>query len=333
MRYQTPVLSGLRWGLLSLAFGLSLDLAGAGGTAAQGATLRWKFKPGETLHYTMDQKTVTTAKLPGGHEIKTTLNQTIEMSWAVKSVDEAGKAEMVQTLDRIRDQVEAPVGSFLFDSKEAKEPEGLIAAARVPLFKALLGAPIAFKMSALGEPSDVKVPDKVAQALRDLGPAAAGAGAMFSEEGLREMIAQASLILPQDDLVEGKSWSRQIKNVIPPIGTMIIDATYRYDGPAPALGPDAVKIGLVTKVEIQRAEADANAANAGALKIRSQKSQGTYNFDTNAGHILDSNLSEVIEVGATLKVGQGAAAKDMELNQATETTTIRKLVKDDRGNP
>jgi hypothetical protein len=326
MRNQIPMLSALRWGLL----GLALVLAGTGGPVARGATLRWKFKPGETLHYAMDQKTVTTAKLPGGQEIKTTLNQTIEMSWAVKGVDEGGTTELVQTIDRIRDQVEAPVGSYVYDSNEPKEPEGLVAAARVPLFKALLGVPIAFKMSALGEPGGVRMPDKVAQALRDLGPAAAGAGAMFSEEGLKEMITQASLILPQDDLAEGKSWTRQTKNVIPPIGTMVIDSTYRYEGPAPDAGPNAVKIGLVTKVEIQAAEAD---PNAGGLKIRSQKSQGTYNFDNSAGHVLDSNLIEVIDVGATLKIGQGAAARDMELNQTTETTTRRKLVKDEQAAP
>jgi hypothetical protein len=321
------MMSALRLGLLALG----LVLAGTGGPDARGATLRWKFKPGETLHYTMDQKTVTTAKLPGGQEIKTRLNQTIEMSWAVKSVDESGTSEMVQTLERIRDQVEAPVGSFIFDSKEPKEPEGLIAAARVPLFKALLGAPIAFKMSPLGEPSNVRVPEKVAQALRDLGPATAGAGAMFSEEGLREMITQASLILPQDDVAEGKTWTRQTKNVVPPLGTMVIDATYRYEGPAPNDGPDVAKIGLVTKVEIQPGEvADPNASG---LKIRSQKSQGTYHFDIAAGHILDSNLSEIIEVGASLKVGQGAGAREMEVSQSTETTTIRKLVKDERAAP
>jgi hypothetical protein len=319
--------SALRWGLL----GLGLVFAGTGGPAARGETLRWKFKVGETLHYTMDQKTLTTAKLPGAQEIKTTLNQTIEMTWAVKGVDEAGTAELVQTLERIRDQVEAPVGSFTYDSKEPKEPEGLIAAARVPLFKALLGAPIAFKMSALGEPSNVRMPDKVAQALRDLGPATAGAGAMFSEEGLKEMITQASIIFPKDDVAEGKTWTRQTKNVVPPIGTMVIDATYRYEGPAPNAGPDVVKIGLVTKVEIQPGEAAE--PNASGLKIRSQKSQGTYIFDNAAGHILDSKMSEVIEVGATLKVGQGAAAREMEINQSTETTTIRKLVKDERAAP
>jgi hypothetical protein len=186
-------------------------------------------------------------------------------------------------------------------------------------------------MSPQGEPADIRMPDKVAQTLRDLGPAASGAGALFSEEGIREMITQASLIVPKDDLAEGKTWNRQTKNVVPPIGTVIIDSTYRYEGPAAGAAADAARIALTTKVEIQpAAEAGAGAGantNAGGLKIRSQKSQGTYTFDSGAGHLVDASVNELIEVGATIKVGLGAAAKDMELTQSTETTTTRKLNK------
>ena len=62
-------------------------------------------------------------------------------------------------------------------------------------------------------------------------------------------------------------------------------------------------------------------------QIRSQKSEGTYVFDNAAGHILRSSLKESIEVAASVKVGLGALAKDMEIIQSNETTTSRKLVK------
>lgn len=313
--------SGMRRGLLGLGL-LVLVLVGAGGPAARGASLRWKFKPGETLRYSMEQKTVAMTSLPGGQELKTSLIQTIEMTWAVKGVDDGGHGAIVQTIDRIRDQVEAPVGSFVYDSKEAKEPEGVIAAARVPVIKTLLGAPIAFKMSPLGVPGDVRVPEGLAKALRDLGPSGQDPGALFSEEGLKELIAQSSLILPQDDLAEGESWTRQVKNPVPKLGTMVHDSTFRYEGPAPGAGPGAVRIGLATKIGLlPAADADSN-----GLKIRSQTSRGSYTFDNAAGHILDANLSEVIEVGATLKVGLGTQAREMELTQSTDITTIRKLV-------
>jgi hypothetical protein len=324
MAVQSRGRVGLRWWVLGWFVVAAAAVAPA--PEARAVTLRWKFKPGQTLRYTMDQKSVTTAKLPGGQEIKSTLSQSIEMTWAVKSVDESGRAELTQTINRIRDQVEAPVGSYTFDSKETKEPEGLIAAARVPLFKALVDAPIAFTMNPQGEPADVRLPEKVAQTLRDLGPAGAGGGALFSEDGIREMIAQASLVVPTTDLTEGKTWSRQTKNAAP-IGTVIVDSTYRFDGAAAGGPRDVVRIVQTTKLEVQPpAEAAGNASPAGP-KIRSQKSQGTYTFDNGAGHLVDASASEQMEVGFTVKVGLGTAAKDMELTQTSETTTTRKLVK------
>jgi hypothetical protein len=302
------------------------------GPAARGETLRWKFQPGETLHYSMDQKTVTTARFPGGQENKTTLAQTIEMTWAVKGVDANGYAELTQTIGRIRDQVEGQVGSYVYDSKDGKEPDSLIAASRLPLFKAMLGAPISFKMSPEGEPGDIRLPETLTKALTALGPAAAGAEALFSEEGLKEMISQAGLIFPKDDLAAGKSWTRQTKNVVPPLGTLVREATYRYDGPAADAGPEAVKIGLATRIEIVPEENAAPIAlanpNANGIKIKSQKSQGSYTFDRGAGHLLDSTLTDLIEVSASIKVGLGTASREMEVSQSTETTTVRKLVKD-----
>ena len=152
MRSQFYESSMLRWGLWSLVL---FVLAGPGGPSARGATLRWKFKPGETLHYTMDQKTVVIGKLPV-LDTKSTLTQTIEMTWTVKRVESNGQAELTQTITRIRDQVDGTVGTYTYDSKDGKEPESLIAAAKIPVFKALLGAVVPFKMSPRGELVEVR---------------------------------------------------------------------------------------------------------------------------------------------------------------------------------
>ena len=199
------------------------------------------------------------------------------MTWTVKSVDSNGQAELTQTITRIRDQVEGTVGSYTYDSKDAKEPESLIAAAKIPVFKALLGAVVPFKMSPRGELVEVRVPDTLVKALGELGPAAAGAGALFSEAGLKEMISRASLVFPEEDVAEGKTWTQQTKSASP-VGTFVLDSTYRYEGPARDAGPDAVKIALTVKAEIQPDEADGNpsangtqdpvAEDAGHLHLR-----------------------------------------------------------------
>src|SRR5262249_33655580 len=98
MRSRSHEVSILRVRPLAVA---AVILAGIVGPPARGATLRWKFKPGETLRYVMDQRAVTTATLPGGEQMRTTLSQTIETTWTVKSVDPSGQAEMTQTITRI----------------------------------------------------------------------------------------------------------------------------------------------------------------------------------------------------------------------------------------
>jgi hypothetical protein len=172
---------------------------------------------------------------------------------------------------------------------------------------------------------EVRVPDSLAKALSELGPAAAGAGALLSEDGLKEMISRASLILPEEDVAEGKTWSVQTKSALPS-WAFVLDSTYRYEGPARDAGPDALKIGLTVKAAVQPNEAKDN-AGANGLKIRSQKSQGTYTFDNAAGHVLGSSLSESIEISTPIKIGLGASTKEMEAVQTSESTTIRKLVK------
>src|SRR5262249_17453933 len=122
MRSRIHAVSVLRWGVLGLAL---MVLAGMSGPAARGATLRWKFKASEKLRYVMDQRAVTLAILPGGEQMRTTLSQTIEMTWTVKSVDANGQAELTQTITRIRDQLEGLVGSYTYDTKEGGEPSSL----------------------------------------------------------------------------------------------------------------------------------------------------------------------------------------------------------------
>jgi hypothetical protein len=297
------------------------------GPAARGATLRWRFKAGEKLRYVMDQRSVTVATLPGGEQMRTTLSQTIEMTWTVKSVDPNGQAELTQAITRIRDQLEGLVGSYTYDSKEGGEPSSLIAAPKIPVFKALLGAEVPFKMNARGETADVRMPDALAKTLSELGPAAGAAGALFTEEGMKQMISRSGLVLPEEDVAAGKTWTEQSQMALGG-STLTMVTTYRYEGPSPNDGEGAAKISVQMTAAIQPAEADAKEKeNAAGLKIRSQKSEGSYVFDNAAGHILRSSLKESIEVAASVKVGLGALAKEMEIMQSNETTTTRKLVK------
>jgi hypothetical protein len=290
-------------------------------SGVQGATLRWKFHPGETLQYTMEQKTVNTLKIPGAPDQKTTMAQTIEMTWSVKSVDPSGVAELTQTISRIRDQVEGSVGTYTYDSKDGKEPESLIAAARLPIFKALLGTPVPFKITPRGEVGDVRVPATLTRTMNELGATAPEAEAMLSQEGLKELIGRVSLVLPEENLEPGKTWTQQTRRASAQ-ATLTLDMTYRLEAPAPNTSPDVARLATTVKADIQSAQSDPNSG-----KIRSQKSEGRCLFDTARGHTLDWSHSESIEIAFTVKLGLGPQAKQSEIVQVNESTTVLKLVK------
>ena len=68
------------------------------GTVLKADNLRWKFRQGEVVRYTIVQETALEERLEG-QEGKTSLSQTVDLHWTVKSLLPDGVAEMTQ-IDR-----------------------------------------------------------------------------------------------------------------------------------------------------------------------------------------------------------------------------------------
>ncbi len=300
------------WRRSLLGWMVLVALGGPAATAVPAATLRWKLKPGETLRYVMEQMTETSDKA-GAQESKVTLSQTINWGWAVKEVGPDGVADLNLTIDRIRTKIASPIGVFAYDSDDKQEPQGLIAAGLVPFLKALVGAPFTVKMSPQGELSDVKIPERLLQAIREAGPAGGGGANIFSEEGLRSMITEVSLALPKEDLGKGKSWTRRIK-IPSPFGDTTVEKVYTYQGPDPSAGPDVERIDLETKVETPPPPEGA------AFKINALERKGTFFFDNAAGRLARSQLAETMEAVLTIN--------KIEITQRNNATTTMKLESD-----
>lgn len=286
------------------------------GTAMQPALsaepIRWKFKAGESLHYTMVQEITQQMKVQD-RDLKSTMSQTVDLHWSIKSVSSEGVAEMSQTIDRVRSKVEAPGNSFEFDSQNAKEPEGPVAAQLTPLLKALVGAEFNAKMSPRGQIVDVKVPQKLLDSLRKAGPAAS-AGGMFSEEGLKNLISQVSLTFPEGEIEKGKSWKTQSRFPVPNIGTLVMDRTFTYQGPAPQAA-ELRQVSQDTSVKLEPA-GDSNVA----VKITSHDGKGEFLFDPQAGRIVSSHVNDKMQMSLSLQ-GQS-------FEQSTQTVTTMTLARD-----
>jgi hypothetical protein len=274
--------------------------------------LRWKLKAGDALKYSIEQKTVMNVKLMG-KDHKQTRTHTIDYDWSVKDVSPNGDAEITLKIDHLRMKVEAPpYMPFEYDSKAPKGEVPEPFEAEVQQLKATIGAEFSFKMKPSGEIEDIKIPEPTLKKLRDALPQEAAAQAALSEQVLKEMLMQSSAPpFPRTPLEVGKNWtSKPSKLTIPSLGTLVTEKVFTFQGPDPK-NPKLMLIGMEGRVTLEPAE------NV-AARIRSQEGKGSLIFDADAGHIVNSRLTQKTDMAMSV-MGQ-------EIEQMTETTSTMALI-------
>jgi Family of unknown function (DUF6263) len=295
-----------RWlAIAMLVVGLSSTMAGA----AAKDTLRWKFKAGETLHYSMETTTVSTGQDPSGREVKRSFTLITDMTWTTKAVDSSGLASLNQTIDRVRVTVTSPGSKISTDSKEAGDGDSLFG----PMFKILVGAEFFSKMNVRGELTEIKLADKL---LAEIGGANEGGGpkGQFSEEGLKNILSQMVVPLPEAGVAVGETWVRKMTVPTDVEGqTRQIEQIFTYKGPE-AASPGLVVIDFTTKMEAHKPDPRI------PIVYKQETAAGRFDFDNVAGRIARSNSTEIVEVSVTI---QGKEAP-----QKRETTRVLMLSKD-----
>jgi hypothetical protein len=300
---RTTLFSSVRAGLITAA-----AVAGLAASSAEAqTTLRWKFQKGEILNYGMVQKS--TSKITvSGRTIEISANQTVDTTWTVKDVQPDGQAEIAQRFDRVRMIMETPASKIEYDSMGGKPLEGPQGA----VLKVLVGAEVTFKMNARGEVTDVRLPEPVVKAFKEI--ATPGGGGILTEDGLKKSITQASLALPEEALARGKTWHQATDVPAPPVGSMLLDNAYTYQGVDSQVPGKLDRIDIVVDTAIKVAETSQVQA-----KIKAQDSKGFLLFDNAKGCLNESNVSQKIEMVLS--------AMGMEATQIQETSVITKLSK------
>jgi hypothetical protein len=303
--------AGIARRCLFTSVAVALFLLGAGATRAGAQTLRWKLKPGEVLHYTLDSKQAANFKVMG-RDKKSSRSHTINLSWTVKSVSAGGDAEIALKFDRIRMRIDQPPFVPLqFDSSPNKLeiPDEFESAERQ--IKALAGAEFSFELKPSGAVDHLKIPEQTLKNLRDgAGPEAGGQGAV-TEQGLKDMLIQSSPpTFPTESLEPGKNWANKPSRVTAPgLGTLVIDQIYSFQGPDQK-DPNLLLIGMEARVALEPAESV-------TAKIRAQEGKGSISFDSESGRIVSSRVNQKMELVIS--------DRGQDLVQTTETTSAMVL--------
>jgi len=186
--------------LIALVLGLSIAPVRAQ------STLRYRFEQGQKLHYVVETKSV--LSVSAGNllrpRVDTTVTETIDLSWNVLSVNKQGLARIAQKVVRLRYAMDMPMGSTEYDSKASTDSEDPRIGGALSVLKALSAGELTLSMDSRGKISDIEVPKKVSECLKN---ALDRVGyAISPEDMLKLTFTSGILFLSAEPAPKGKSW-------------------------------------------------------------------------------------------------------------------------------
>ena len=296
----------LQWTWKVVALAAALLVAG-GSTAQAQKVLRWKFTPGQTLRYVMNQEQSQKIKA-GTTPITMTMTMTMNMTQKIESVDARGVASVTQTIDRIQMKMTSPQGIGLdYDSASGKPPEGL-AKLMAPMFDAMVKKPFTMKMDPQGKVSDMKLPQGFVESVNKI--SGNPMGGLFTEEGMQQMTGQGMAVLPEKPVSAGDTWTQQAGMAMPMLGRISVKNTYRYEGTEKRDGKELEKIANTLKMDISPQK---DKPQPFEIKMTDQKMQGTTYFDNEAGRLVETKTGGTMKM--TISVGGQQIEQDIDMSQ------------------
>jgi hypothetical protein len=292
--------------------GLALAVLAVTAVAAAGADakLRWKFRKDKPYNYVLTQDVDMNMKLPNNN-VRTKLSQVSEVTWKVEAVKPDGSAEIAQILNRMRMKMEGPTGNFELDSNQKGDAAGAgPAEALNKMMQGIVGVPIRFVMSARGEVISVKVPEKVMEALKTAGPGGQAFAGGFSEKGMKQLLEQSSVLLPEQAVSPGTTWVQKRSVETAGMGSMDIDTTYTDKGETPGK-PDLRSIDGAITMQFHQPE-----NSPVSMRIASQDNAAKFLFNTTAGHLSRTEMKQNMQ----MEISAGGQSFTQDLMQTVSMT-------------
>jgi hypothetical protein len=294
-----------------------LMLASAFASTARADTeLQWKFKQGTKTRFEMKMDAVRETK-SRDMVFQLTINQIMDMTWEVVDVAADGTATLHQTVDRVRLEVNLPQAGqppVKFDTQQPTKTPGTEIPAKI--FGAMVGKPFTVKVTPTGKVLDMTPPEGLTQAFKNM----PSGGAMFSEDGLKQMITQSVMPMPEGPVAVGKSWESTAELDTPPFGKQISTTHYKYAGNADADGKKLEKIDITMDVKLEPA-ADAQAK----IKLKDNDASGEILWDGEAGQPVMSQVKTKTSFDITVdsmtveeKFNTSSTMKRLESGEARE---------------
>jgi hypothetical protein len=270
--------------LLALALA-SLTLVGAAGAQT---TLRYQFKEGEKLPYSLEQDQKMTMKF-GGMDIDMKVKLVFDVTMNTLKVDSKGTAQVKATIGRVKMTMDGTTGMATIDSEDKTEPTDPIGQIMAPVIKGLANLEMTYTMDPSGTATNVAFSEASLKKLKELGDVNKLVGDMFSPDSLKSTLA-SGFVLPAEPVEKGKSWTQKT-NEKSSIGKLTGETKYTYDGEVEKSGK---KLARILSMPTLKIEADPNAPLK--MNVKESTGKGTILFDNSTGRLVESTTEVKMKV-------------------------------------
>jgi hypothetical protein len=279
------------------------------GPASAQTTLRYKFKLGEKLHYTVEQSTFmhTPTGAMGMHAI-------CDVAWEITAVDAAGNAKVDLKIERVQLIGQTPQRKMQIDSKDGKDPQGQEKELLGDLYAGFKGAEITMNTDSRGNVSEIHLPKALVAGARRVA-AGVGMGESFNEDGLKRLFGLCGLSLPEGSIMKDQTWDHTVTIKFRG-GNLKQDTKYTYQGQTERNGKKLETLSLKPSIKLEGGRVTTR------ITIKKLETQGTAHFDNASGHLVDVNVKQQTE----FEIGQEGLAAP----RTVETIMSWKLVDNEK---
>lgn len=300
--------------------------------AQESAQLRYKWTEGQVIRQRMTTESVSEGAGPMG-PMKVTQKQVMVMRMTPQAVAEDGTATIEIVYESMRIDSENPIqGKTTFDS--TKPNEGDADNPSVQAMAAMLNEPMVMVMSPDGTVKDVSGFEKVLTKMRDSMKDSPGAEMMmpefekmYSDEGLKKMLGQATALLPNRDVKVNEGWQRVMDASMPMFGTLQSTMDFTFKGFEQLGDVNAAKVDFVTRI-VQLAPRAAPPVPGMKMEMGDASGSGQLWFDTARGLTLKQLQKQTVTMNITIDAG----GQQMKMSQKVDTTmTFENIEAGDEG--
>lgn len=283
-------------------------------------TLAWKFETNKPFYQTMTTTTTQNMQVMNNN-VKQEQKQTFYFSWTPLKI-EGDTVTLEQKILGVKMNIDIGGSPIAYDSTATQNANNPLST----FFKELVNSTFTVTLNRkTNKISEIKGREefvkKLVNANQQMKPLL---DRILSDDALRAMAEPTFDVVPNEALEKGKTWKKETKLDMGPIGKYTNEYTYKYEGPDDK-DKNLEKIGVDTKLSYAPPE---KTEGVGGLpfriksaKLESKNAKGTVLFNREKGRLDKSDTSIELSGSLEIEIGGQQTKVDLSQTQKTEVTS------------